>query len=175
MTMKNIYIVGFMGTGKTVVGRALSRRLKVEFVDLDARIEEKEKETIACIFKSKGEEHFRRVEKEALSEAVANDRSVISCGGGVVLDPANISAMKKTGICVCLSASAEEILRRIGVTTHRPLLHGPNPLEKIQSLLSSRDPCYRQADILIDTTNLSVEEIVALILEKLPPAIISKK
>ena len=166
--MKNIYIVGFMGTGKTVVGRALSQKTRVIFVDLDACIEEKEKMTISEIFKTKGEEYFRRIEKEALLNASKQKGAVISCGGGIVVDPENMARMKETGICVCLAASPQEILKRVGVTTHRPLLHSGDPLERIQSLMSDRDSSYRQADILIDTTNLSVEDIVATILQKLP-------
>jgi shikimate kinase len=166
--MKNIYIVGFMGTGKTVVGRALAQKARVIFIDLDACIEEKEKMTINEIFKTKGEEYFRRIEKETLLNAAQQKGAVISCGGGIVVDPGNMACMKETGICVCLSASPQEILKRIGVTTHRPLLHNGDPLERIQSLMSARDSSYRQADILIDTTNLSIDEIVAAILQKLP-------
>jgi shikimate kinase len=169
--MKNIYIVGFMGTGKTVVGRALAQKLFVDFVDLDSCIEEKEKMTVAEIFQTKGEAHFRSLEKEALAGVSVKRGRVISCGGGIVVDPGNMTLMKGTGTCICLSASAEEIMKRIGVTTHRPLLHSGDPLDRIQSLLSSRDSCYRKADILIDTTNLSIKEIVALILTKIPPVI----
>ena len=164
-----------MGTGKTVVGRALARKLGFIFVDLDARIEEKEKITIGEIFKTKGEPYFRAIEKETLSDAARQKGTVISCGGGIVLDPDNMSRMKETGICVCLSASPREILKRIGATTHRPLLHGGEPLDRIQSLLSTRDPFYRLADILIDTTQLSIEEIAATIHQKLPPAYNYKK
>jgi shikimate kinase len=166
--MKNIYIVGFMGTGKTVVGRALAQKARVIFVDLDGCIEEKEKMTINEIFKTKGEAYFRRVEKEELVNASQQKGAVISCGGGIVVDPDNMALMKETGICVCLTASPQEILKRIGVTTHRPLLHSGDPLERIQSLLSARDQSYRRADIIIDTTNLSIEEIVATVFEKLP-------
>lgn len=169
--MKNIYIVGFMGTGKTVVGRELSKKLNAGFVDLDESIEAKEKATISEIFQAKGEEHFRSLEKEALAVVSGQKGIVVSCGGGIVVDPDNMALMKSTGTCVCLSASAQEIMKRIGVTTHRPLLHGADPLDRIQSLLSNRDSCYRKADILIDTTNLSVDEIVAQVLLKIPPDI----
>ncbi|MFA5100817.1 MAG: shikimate kinase [Candidatus Omnitrophota bacterium] len=173
--MKNIYIVGFMGTGKTVVGRALAQKARVIFVDLDSCIEEKENMTINDIFKAKGEAYFRSIEKETLFNAAQQKGAVISCGGGVVVDPDNMARMKETGICVCLAASPQEILKRIGVTKHRPLLHSGDPLDRIQSLLSSRDSYYRQADILIDTTHLSIEEIAAAILEKLPPEYNNKK
>jgi shikimate kinase len=170
LKMKNIYIVGFMGTGKTVAGRALSKKLRSDFVDLDSCIEEKEGTSIADIFKAKGEEHFRSLEKQALLTASAKHGAVVSCGGGIVINPENMALMKETGICICLSASPQEILKRIGVTSHRPLLHNADPLDRIQKLLSDRDAYYRQADMIIDTTNLSVEEIVEAVLEKLPPS-----
>jgi shikimate kinase len=166
--MKNIYIVGFMGTGKTVAGRALAKKLHSDFVDLDACVEEKEGASISDIFKASGEDYFRGLEKQALVNASAKQGAVVSCGGGIVIDPENMALMKGTGICICLSASPQEILKRIGVTSHRPLLHNADPLDRIQKLLSDRDSFYRQADIIIDTTNLSVEEIVDTILEKLP-------
>jgi len=168
--MKNIYIVGFMGTGKTVVGRALARKLRVDFVDLDSSIEAKENAAIAEIFKSRGEEYFRRIEKESLAAVCGKNMTVVSCGGGIVLDPENMARMKETGTCICLTASPQEILKRIGVTTHRPLLRSGDPLERIQSLLSDRDAAYRRADILIDTTDLSVQEIVETVIRKLLPA-----
>jgi shikimate kinase len=158
-----------MGTGKTVVGRALAQKSGRAFVDLDSCIEEKEKITINEIFQTKGEAYFRGIEKEALLNASQKTGTVVSCGGGIVMDPDNMARMKETGVCICLTASPQEILKRIGVTTHRPLLHNGDPLERIQSLLSSRDSHYRQADILIDTTHLSITEIAAAILEKLPP------
>lgn len=167
--MKNIYIVGFMGTGKTVVGRALARKLEVPFIDLDSYIEEAEGSTISEIFKSKGEAYFRSLEKKALEKAAGQEKNVVSCGGGIVMDPGNMASMKSTGTCICLLASPQEILKRIGATTHRPLLHGGDPLQRIQSLLADRDAAYRKADILIDTTDLSVPDIVALILQKLLP------
>ncbi|HOU35831.1 MAG TPA: shikimate kinase [Candidatus Omnitrophota bacterium] len=168
--MKNIYIVGFMGTGKTVVGRALARELKVPFIDLDSYIEETEGLTISEIFKSKGEAYFRSLEKKALEKAAEQEKNVVSCGGGVVMDPGNMASIKATGTCICLSASPQEIIKRIGVTTHRPLLQGGDPIQRVQSLLADRDAAYRKADILIDTTGLSVQDIVALILRKLFPA-----
>jgi len=170
LKMKNLYIVGFMGTGKTVAGRALSKKLRSDFVDLDACIEEKAGASIADIFRANGEEYFRSLEKQALLAASVKKGAVVSCGGGIVIDPDNMALMKETGICICLSASPQEILKRIGATNHRPLLHNADPLDRIQKLLSDRDSYYRQADVIIDTTNLSVEEIVEAILEKLPPS-----
>jgi shikimate kinase len=168
--MKNIYIVGFMGTGKTVVGRALARKLKAPFADLDSIIEEKEKMSIPQIFQDRGEAYFRSVEKRELLEVSSKQGSVVSCGGGIVLDAQNRDLIKNTGISVCLRAQANDILKRIGSTTHRPLLHGGDPLEKIQELLSDRDKYYSQADIAVDTSDLSIEEIAETIFQKLPSA-----
>jgi len=142
------------------------KKLKVNFIDLDSYIEKKEGLTINEIFKSRGEAYFRRLEKKALRDASRKNTAVISCGGGIVIDPDNIAFMKARGKCVCLTASPQEILRRIGTTKNRPLLQGPCTLKKIQRLLSCRDAAYRKADILIDTTGLDVNKVVALIIKK---------
>jgi len=166
--MKNIYLVGFMGTGKTVVGRALSKKTGAAFVDVDNDIEFVEKARIADIFKSKGEQYFRRLEKEALERVSRKDGVVVSCGGGIVIDPENVSIMKKTGVCICLTASPEEILKRVGSTKHRPLLQCDDPLSRIKELLAARQSYYNRADMIIDTTGLPIPEIVDALRALLP-------
>lgn len=131
----NIYLVGFMGTGKTTVGRELAKNKKWSFVDLDKSIEVKEKRKIADIFAKDGEAGFRRIEKKTLKEVSKNDAQVVACGGGIVVDRDNIQIMKETGKIICLSAPVEVILKRTSKYSHRPLLNVPDPKTKIESLL----------------------------------------
>jgi len=156
--MKNIFLVGFMGTGKTSVGKALARKKRWRFVDLDDRIEASEKRKIADIFARDGEPYFRQLEKQALREAVLESSCVIACGGGIVTDPENIEIMKKAGILVCLTASAEVIIERTRRFAHRPLLNVPDPKAKIESLLKIRAAAYALADVSIDTSGVSIQE-----------------
>ncbi|MFC1704600.1 shikimate kinase [Candidatus Omnitrophota bacterium] len=162
---KNIVLVGFMGAGKTAVGKELAKRLDLTFVDLDEVIEHKEGRRICDIFTHNGEPHFRRVEKEVTREVSQKLRQVIACGGGVVLDKENVANLKKTGIVIYLKASPAVILERTKAYAHRPLLNVEDPREKIKELLDFRRGFYEQADHTIDTSNATIEEVVARILE----------
>lgn len=163
--MQNIYLVGFMGTGKTAAGRELAKGLKFEFVDLDDLIVRKEKRTIAEIFSQDGEPYFRKVEKETLKEISSQENQVVSCGGGIVLDPENIALMKQSGRLIALTARPEVIFERSKKGVHRPLLNVANPLSRIIELLNIRKPYYEKADALIDTSDLSVRQVAENILE----------
>jgi shikimate kinase len=163
--MRNIYLVGFMGTGKSAVGKELARQEKMHFVDLDGLIEEKEKKEIVEIFAKDGESYFRKLEKQVLTGISQKQNQVVSCGGGIVIDPDNIRTMKASGIIICLSATPEVILERTSKFRHRPLLNVANPKEKIASLIASRAPYYGQADQTIDTSKISVKEVVKMIQE----------
>ncbi|MDD5692455.1 MAG: shikimate kinase [Candidatus Omnitrophica bacterium] len=156
----NIYLVGFMGTGKTSVGRLLAKKKKFNFVDLDELIEFRERRRIVDIFAKEGEPYFRKVEKKALKEVAGQKKFVVACGGGIVLDKENIRIMKESGIMVCLTASPKEILKRVAANTGRPLLNVKDPARRIEVLLKMRAPYYMQADKTIDTTRLSVKEVV---------------
>lgn len=158
--MNNIYLVGFMGTGKTSVGRQLVKKKKLRFVDLDELIETKQKRSIADIFAKEGEPYFRKLEHETLKEAVNQDKLVVACGGGIVINPENIKLMQDTGTIICLTAKPEVILDRTSNSQHRPLLNIENPKEKISALLQARAPFYAKADITIDTSELLVDEVV---------------
>jgi shikimate kinase len=163
--MKNIYLVGFMATGKTSVGKELAKIKKLKFVDLDELIEFKERRTISDIFAKDGEPYFRKLEKKVLREVCREDNFVVACGGGIVLDKDNIDIMKRTGKVVCLSASPKVILNRTscaGMT--RPLLNVADPGKQIELLLKLRAPYYALADKRIDTSKLSVKEIALKIL-----------
>ena len=152
-----------MGTGKTAVGKALAKKKKWQFLDLDDLIELREKRTISSIFTQEGEPYFRKVEKKVLKEVAKEKKFVVACGGGIILDKDNIKIMKETGIMICLSASPEVILERTAVYYHRPLLNVSNPKKQIELLLELRAPYYAQADKTIDTSKISVKEVVAKI------------
>ena len=163
----NIYLVGFMGTGKSSVGRQLAKEKKWNFVDLDELIELKEQRRVVDIFAKEGEAYFRKIEKKVLKQVSTQDKFVVACGGGVVLDKDNIKLMKKTGVIVCLSATSEEILKRVSTNNCRPLLNVDKPKKRIELLLKMRTPYYMQADKLIETTGLSVKQVAKKI-SKIP-------
>lgn len=166
--LMNVVLTGFMGTGKTAVGKELARALRMKFINTDDLIEEESKLTIPQIFDKFGEEHFRQIEREMVARVSNLDNYVISTGGGVVLDPDNIQDLKRNGIVVCLKASPDAILKRTSSEKHRPLLEGAKPKEKIEKLLSYREPYYSiSADYTIDTSSPPVDKIVAEIIKYL--------
>ena len=165
LEMGNIYLVGFMGTGKTAVGKELAKKKKWQFVDLDELIELKEKRTIADIFAKDGEPYFRRIEKRTLKEVAKEKKFVVACGGGIVIDKDNIRIMKDTGMIICLTASLEVILKRTSGYVHRPLLNVGDRKKQIDLLLKLRAPFYALADKTIDTSKVSVEKVVDKILK----------
>ncbi len=154
-----------MATGKSAVGRILAAKKKWHFLDLDEFIELNQKRAISDIFAKQGEAYFRRIEKRTLREISREKKFVIACGGGIVLDKENIQVMKQTGEMVCLSASTDVILKRAKGYTHRPLLNVGDQRPRIEALLKFRQPFYNQADFIIDTSKLSVEQVVKKILQ----------
>lgn len=153
-----------MGTGKTSVGRGLARKKKRQFVDLDELIELKERQVICDIFAKKGEPYFRKIEKEVLKKVASQKNLVVACGGGIVLDKDNIRIMKETGRVICLTASPQVILKRTSGYIHRPLLNVSEPKKQVELLLKLRAPFYAQADKTIDTSKISVKEVIDKIL-----------
>ncbi len=157
---RNLILTGFMGTGKTTVGRLVAERLGFEFVDTDALIEEANG-PIPEIFAERGEAAFRAIEREVATELAARSGLVIATGGGLLLDEANATALGTTGVVCCLVADPDEIHRRVtaeGSPTDRPLLAGVDPLARIAELLAERAPGYgrfRQ----VDTTGRTPEEV----------------
>lgn len=156
----NIYLVGFMGTGKSVVGHELARQKKWKFMDLDRLIELREKTAISDIFAQKGEPYFRKAETKALKVVAKEGNFVIACGGGIVTREENILAMKETGVIICLSATPAVIIKRTSGCAHRPLLNVPDPKKQIETLLKFRAPYYALADRTINTSRLSPKEVV---------------
>lgn len=162
---KNIVLVGFMGTGKSAVGKLLAERLGRAFVDLDRKIEKEAGRAVAQIFQGEGETGFRKREREAVRQAAALEGHVIATGGGVMMDEENVRLLKGSGWLVCLTASPDVILRRTMATLRiRPLLSGGEPRERIEALLKLRAPFYAKADVAVDTSNRPVKEIVEEIL-----------
>jgi shikimate kinase len=154
-----------MGTGKTTIGRELAKKKKWQFVDLDELIQLKEKRLIADIFAKDKEPYFRRIEKQVLKSVAREKNIVFACGGGIVIDKENIRIMKNTGKIICLVASPEVILKRTSGYGHRPLLNTPDPKKQIELLLKLRAPYYALADETIDTSKLSVAQVVKKIMQ----------
>lgn len=163
--MKNIILVGFMGTGKTAVGKELAKKLKMKFIDMDDIIKKREGMKISDIFEQKGEPYFRDVEKEVAREVSKQSNLVIAAGGGAVIDKENIKNLKSNGIMICLNASPDKILERTKRYAHRPLLNVPEPSKRVWELLAKRAQYYARADYQIDTTNLTIDEVVQKILK----------
>ena len=165
----SIALIGFMGTGKTVVGKALAEKLGKEFVELDSLIEEKAGKPIPHIFQKDGEVAFRELEIEVTKEVAEKKNAVIACGGGVVLNKINIDRLRKECIIVYLTASPRVILKRTsGDENERPLLSRPNKALHIQELLRFRKPFYeRAANMKIDTSKLDIDSIIEQIISKL--------
>lgn len=164
----SIALVGFMGTGKTVVGKLLAERLGKEFLELDALIEQKAGKTIPEIFQQEGEVAFRELEIEAAKEASRKKNVVIACGGGVVLNKINIDRLKKDCLIVYLTASPRVILERTASDENeRPLLKSDNRALAVKELLRFRKPFYeRAADITIDTSKLDIDSVVEQIIAR---------
>ncbi|MBU4532113.1 MAG: shikimate kinase [Eubacteriales bacterium] len=149
--MKNIILIGFMGTGKTVVGRRLARILKRDFVDTDAEIERATGKSIRQLFAEEGEARFRSEESILCAKLARQEGLVIATGGGIVLNPQNVDRLREAGILIGLSADPEVILQRVGLRGNRPLLRGGNKLERIKELLRERAGAYDVAEFTLDT------------------------
>ena len=165
--MKNIVLTGFMGTGKTAVGKKLSRLLNMELVDVDTEIEKSQKMTVKEIFKNFGEPRFREIETEMIKKLSGKENIIISTGGGAVLKQENMDILREKGIIVCLMAKPETILSRTSHNSNRPLLHVEDPFGKINELLNFRKPFYERADIMIDTEGKTPILIAEEIIEKI--------
>ena len=163
--MKNIILFGFMGTGKTVVGKKLAEKLRMKFVDMDDLIEAREKMTISDIFEKKGEPYFRKVESEVAKEVAKQSGFVVATGGGVVLNYDNVKTLESSGIGICLKSTPATNKARGKHERHRPLIAVENPEERIRQLLEYRQPFYAKVKHQVDTDFLTIDEIVEEILE----------
>jgi len=165
----NIALIGFMGTGKTAVGKALAERLNKEFVELDSLIEQRAGKSIPEIFQQEGEVAFRELEIAVTKEVAQEKNLVIACGGGLVLNKINIDRLRKEAIIVYLTASPKVILKRTsGDGGKRPLLNVGDQASEIRELLRFRKPFYeRAADIQINTSKLDINSVVDQIISEL--------
>jgi shikimate kinase len=162
-----LVLVGFMGSGKSSVGRELARRIGAEFADADAWIEKTAGRPIRDLFEQEGEPAFRELEKAALKEILSVKGRVVATGGGAFLDEGNRVLLKSYGPVVYLEVNAETVLRRLAKDTRRPLLRGCDRENVVRGLLQRRVPDYRQADHAVSTDGRTVEEIAGRILELL--------
>lgn len=160
--MKMLFLIGFMGVGKTTIGKQLALHHKLNFIDIDNKIEESTNKSITSIFKQKGEDYYRDLETEALK--IITKKSVISCGGGLPLYNNNMELIKQYGTSIYLKASEEEIFSRLHKKTkERPLIQNKSDKQLkiyIKDTLIKREKFYSQADYIIDTNNLSEEQVL---------------
>ena len=166
--MKSIYLIGFMGAGKSTVAKELVRRLDARLVEMDQWIEEEQGMAITEIFERYGEDHFRDLETELLHTLACEEKLVVSCGGGSVLREENAEAMREHGCIVLLSATPETIYARVKNGTNRPILNGNMNVEYIRELMEKRRERYETvADLRIDTDGKTIgticEEIISRI------------
>jgi len=157
-----IALLGLRGAGKTTIGKQLARRMHVRFVELDRRIEKAADMSIGELFSLYGEEYYRRLEREALAQVLADDRPmVLATGGGIVTSPDTYALLKKSAITVWLRAAPEDHWNRVvSQGDRRPMADHPQAMADLRRLLSSREPLYARADHTIDTSRRSVDEIV---------------
>lgn len=158
---KNIVLIGFMGTGKSTVGMRLAERLHMEFVDMDREIERITGMSISQLFRKHGETRFRSEEQLMAQRLGRGSNLVIATGGGVVLYPENVAALKQNGIIIGLEASPEVILARVShKKSSRPLLKKHTTIEDIEAMLAAREEFYACADIRINTTGQELNKVV---------------
>lgn len=161
--MRNIYLCGFMGCGKSHMGRMLSKKLGCNYVDLDSYIEEKEGKTIPEIFDQYGEPHFRKLEEKYICEMPEN--TVVATGGGAIINPVTAESARKAGAVIFLDADFELCYRRIKNDAHRPLVV-KNTKEQLKELFNKRREIYLAHSEIVVNSNGRDKEIAAEIMEK---------
>ncbi|MHA1230551.1 MAG: shikimate kinase [Candidatus Helarchaeota archaeon] len=162
MKKTNIALIGFMGTGKTVVGKLVAKKLKKEFIEMDDYIEKLAGKSIPKIFKEDGELIFRELEIKACKELSKKSNSVLSCGGGIILNKINLDYLRPSSVIICLDASPKVIYKRTVMVNKnkRPLLANSNPLKSIINLLKYRAPLYKRAtEYHINTNKLTPDQV----------------
>jgi shikimate kinase len=165
----NIVLTGFMGTGKTAVGRHLADVLRVPFIDVDTAITKKAGESIQTIFAAQGEAAFRRLESSVIAEVAEQDKTVIATGGGALLDPKNRENLQKNGVLVCLTAKMGTLLDRLKDDLTRPLLAGENLADRVERLMKERQSVYNLCPVQIDTDGKTIAQVAQDILQKVSP------
>lgn len=164
----NIFLIGFMGCGKSTVSKELSRQFGLKIIEMDQLIAEREKMSIPDIFSEKGEPYFRDLETSLLKDLKTRTGLVISCGGGVAMRRENVALMKEQGHIVLLTATPETILERVSRSDDRPLLKGKKTVSGIVELLSARRPAYEAAaDFCVTTDRKAAPDIAIEIMQKI--------
>ena len=164
--IENLALIGFMGVGKSSVGQISAKQLRFDFLDTDRWIEAQAGMTIPEIFALQGEPAFRQYERQLVEQLQSRTRTVISTGGGLATNAENIASLKVHALVVYLWASPKELFERASQIKGRPLLEVPDPMARIQELLSIRDPFYRQADVLVNTERRTMLEISSHIIHQ---------
>jgi shikimate kinase len=157
----NLYLVGFMGTGKTTVGRAVGQRLGFHVLDSDHEIERQQGKSIPEIFAQDGEPAFRALERAFIERGHPAERTLVACGGGLVVQPGMLELLQEKGVIVCLHASLETILQRTARHRNRPLLDVEDPAERIRTLYAAREAIYKRSGTMILTDARPLQDIVA--------------
>jgi shikimate kinase len=152
-----VYLVGFMGAGKTTIARALARRLDWQAIDIDERIEGRERETVADLFARRGEAYFRTVERDVLMEQIGTRFVVVATGGGTFVDPANRAAINRDGVSVWLDVPLDRLIARVPADGRRPLAADRHEFER---LYEARRPAYEQAHHRIQSGRAGVDAVV---------------
>ena len=165
-SIRNLALIGFMGTGKSVAGRVAAEHLHFTFLDTDHVIEARAGKTINDIFQQDGEPAFRNWERRIVDELTRRDKTVIATGGGLPTGEGNLASLKAHALVVCLWASPETIWEHVRAHAHRPLLNEGDPLAKIRELLAIRAPYYRQADVLLNTERRSVRDVAQQVIHQ---------
>lgn len=157
--IRNLALIGFMGTGKSSVGWLVAEALHFTFLDTDELIVTSIGKPITEIFAQQGEAAFREIERQVVADLAGRTQVVISTGGGVPVNPANLASLKSHALVVCLWASPEKIWENVRGQAHRPLVNVADPQTRIRTLLAEREPFYREADVLVNTELRSVREV----------------
>jgi len=156
----NLYIVGFMGTGKSTVGRAVAQRLHMQFLDSDHEIERAVGSKITEIFERDGEADFRRMEREFIENGHPVHGCVVACGGGLIIPEGMLDLVNSRGVVICLHASLATIIDRVSRNKNRPLLADGDAVEKATELFALREPVYKRAGTMVLTEDRSIFETV---------------
>lgn len=163
-TAVNLYLVGFMGTGKSTVGRLLARQLGAQFLDSDHEIERVQGKAVARIFAEDGEAKFRALEREFIEHGHPGNGVIVACGGGLVVPPGMLELLHRRGVVICLHAPIETVLQRTMHTTHRPLLQVDDREARLRELYAQREAIYRRTGTMVLTDRRPMREIAAHVL-----------
>ena len=165
---RNIILIGYMGSGKSTVGRKAAKAVEYNFLDTDALIEKEEGMTISKLFEEKGEPYFREKETETIKRLIAEPKgNIIATGGGLPMKDGNAELLKELGTVIYLKAGTDTLMKRLSGDNARPLLKNGDLREKIETMLAIRGPVYEAcADLVLQTDNMSFYEIICQI-EKL--------